>query len=209
MQIKKMLLQYLYLNNKNIKNISSLASSSLDTINPDYISGLTQADGSFSCGIQIIDNGSKGKRLRFTPKFEIVVDLDSKLALNIIQKYFGCGKVVERQSDFSARFIVTNLDDLRNIIIPNLFFFLNKNQEKKQIILYFNKLHAFNLFELILELLTKKHKERDNVAILRCAISMNKSSRRTEEEINELSQMLGCSQPVTKIQDNIIEMTSK
>ena len=35
MQIKKMLLQYLYLNNKNIKNISSLASSSLHTINPD------------------------------------------------------------------------------------------------------------------------------------------------------------------------------
>ena len=167
-----------------------------NSIDPNYISGLTQADGSFSCGIEKIENK---QRLRFRPKFELVVDLNSKNALYKIQEYFSCGEVILRSSDHSARFIVTNLDDLRKFIIPHF----------KNYPVFFNKLHAFNLFTNILELLTKKHKNRDNLLILRLAISMNPVSRRTEEQIQEFSLILGNSQPIIKINNNIKNQTSE
>lgn len=158
------------------RNINTNWAKFNNLIDPYYISGLTQADGSFSCGIQKIES----RRLRFRPKFEIVVDLDSKDVLDLIKKYFNCGSIHIKIKDHSASFIVTNLDELRYLIIPHFNLYP----------VYFNKLHALNLLSLILELLYKKHKDRDNISIFSLAISMNEASRRTDEEIKELFSII-------------------
>jgi LAGLIDADG endonuclease len=180
------------------RNINTNLSKFNNFIDPYYISGLTQADGSFSCGIQKIES----RRLRFRPKFEIVVDLDSKDVLDLIQKYFNCGSIQIKTKDHSASFIVTNLEELRDIIIPHF----------KLYPVYFNKLHALNLLALILELLGKKHKNRDNVSIFSLAISMNEaSSRRKDEEIKELFSIISPEGEkdikFLKIQNNITSVT--
>jgi len=115
-------------------------------LTPGYITGLTQSDGSFSCGISIIDK----RLINFRPVFQITVDLNSKHVLDSIISYFGCGKLTIDSLRHTATYQVTKKTDLLNIIIPHFNSFP----------LFCAKLHAFNLFQLILENLNKNiHKE--------------------------------------------------
>ena len=188
--------------NNNITNEknNNLINNQLDKLNPNYISGLTQSDGSFSCGISIIKS-KKGNKLRFRPKFDLCLDKDSINALNAIKQYFGCGQITNEQPDRSVSFIVSNLKDLKNIIIPHFFNYP----------VFFNKLHAFQLLVNIVNLMEDKKEYRDNATILRSAISMNTASRRTKEQINILYSIIGISfdKILPKIPYNIKTITSK
>lgn len=205
-----------YLNKKICQQFSTLNySKPIKIIDPYYISGLTQADGSFFCSIEKINKKDhpNSKGLTFTPIFDITLDLDSKFTLDQIQSYFGCGKVITKLSDNTVRYRVINRKDLVNIIIPHF----------KTYPVFFNKLHAFNLFSKILELLSpvllpvvlpnKKQRsgERDLKRILTLSVSMNLASRRTDKDILELSQILGLSsnEPIKKIPYTICNITSE
>ena len=105
-------------------------------LTPGYITGLTQTDGCFTCVIYI----SSLKTISFTPLFEITVDLTSKYVLDEICKYFGCGNVTINEPNHTGHFKVTKKDDLLNIIIPHFNLYP----------LFSAKLHAFELFKLIM-----------------------------------------------------------
>jgi hypothetical protein len=105
-------------------------------LTPGYITGLTQTDGCFTCGIYI----SSLKTISFTPLFEITADLTSKYVLDEICKYFGCGNVTINEPNHTGHFKVTKKDDLLNIIIPHFNLYP----------LFSAKLHAFELFKLIM-----------------------------------------------------------
>jgi len=169
-------------------------------LKPNYISGLTQADGSFNCGITVTKSNNN-LNLRFRPKFEIVLDKDSKDVLIAIQHFFNCGTISKENKDGSVNYVVSNLIDLKNIIIPH---FLNYP-------VLFNKLHAFQLLCKIVKLMEFKHQLRDKVEILRLAISMNVVSRRTKEHINYLYSILGIASDkiLPNISDNINTITSE
>jgi hypothetical protein len=68
-----------YLKNKKIcKQFSILNySKPFEVIDPYYISGLTQADGSFFCSIEKINKKDhpNSKGLTFTPIFDITLDI--------------------------------------------------------------------------------------------------------------------------------------
>lgn len=185
----KILLKNGYIDNKCFSTAPSKIGVT-NNIDPYYISGLTQADGSFSCGTIVTSNG---KNISFKPKFEIVVDFDSKQVLEKIQLFFGCGTITDRLNDHTSHFIVHNKEELRSIIVPHF----------KKYPVFFNKLHAFNLLIRILELLAANFKDRDNISILRMAVSMNAASRRTEEQIQELAKILGYNKKINKIPDTI------
>ena len=173
--------------------------SSINNISKaQYISGLTQSDGSFFCSIEKVIKKDKSKGLTFTPIFDLTADLDSKHALDLIQNYFCCGSVSINYKDSTARYRVINRADLINIIIPHF----------KAYPVFFNKLHAFNLFIQILEHLSLKPKDRDLKEILKLSVSMNTSSRRTDDEIKKLCDILDIS-PVTKIPDKTLKLTSE
>lgn len=200
-QKTKLNMNFKYLN-KICKQFSTLSySKPIKVIDPYYISGLTQADGSFFCSIEKINkkNHPNSKGLTFTPIFDITLDLDSKSTLDQIQSYFECGKVITKLSDNTARYRVINRKDLVNIIIPHF----------KTYPVFFNKLHAFNLFSQILELLSPISSERDLKRILTLTVSMNLASRRTDKDILELSQILGLINTIKKIPDTICNITSE
>lgn len=87
-------------------------------LSPGYITGLTQTDGSFSCGTAIYKT-KNGKSISFQLIFEISTDLDSKYVLDSIQAYFGCGKVVIDFKDHTAKFLVSSRKELSQFIIPH------------------------------------------------------------------------------------------
>lgn len=152
----------------------------LTKIHPDYISGLTQTDGCFACAVYKCTRSPYGIRLK--PEFSITADLDSISVLYLIQQYFGCGIISIRKTGYCADFRVSNLKDLINIIIPHF----HKNT------IFCSKLHAFNLFELIVNaLVNKTHRSKEERALLlNYAFSMNAVTQRTKERIDEIYSML-------------------
>jgi hypothetical protein len=149
-------------------------------LTPGYIAGLTQTDGSISCGIVISNNNN----ISFVLTFNITMDLDSKNVLESIQKYLGCGRIQINKNNYTVDFIVTVRSDLINIIIP--FF--------KDYKLFGPKLHAFKLFVKIVETLKDGPKSltadnKKELVIL--ALSMNKTTFRKEERFEEIKIALG------------------
>ena len=154
-----------------------------------YISGLTQADGSFFCSVIISPKHRFG--IQFRPKFTITADLDSKYVLDSIQSFFNCGNVTVNNKNHTAEFEVVRIEELYNIIIPH---FLNYP-------VFCAKLHAFNLFQEIVNALFNKDKRtiEGRVELLKLALSMNTTTNRTEERIDSLYSLLGVTDPGDKV----------
>lgn len=151
-------------------------SGQLINITPDYISGLTQTDGSFSCSLK----SSKSCRfgIQFSPEFNISAEIGSKHVLELIQKYFGCGIIYTNPKTNSALFVVTKLSDIYTIILPHFIKYP----------VYCAKLHAFKLFTKIVSALYNKEMKslEERRELLRMALSMNPFSNRKSERINLL-----------------------
>jgi len=151
-------------------------------LTPGYITGLTQTDGCFSCGFIVTPN----KTLSFALIFIITADLPCKYVLDEICKYFGCGNVNINKPNNTANFVVTKTDDLLNIIIPHF----NENP------LFCAKLHAFDLFKLIINEKIKNKNNKDKgwkKEIVQMGLSMNKISLRKAERMDEIYEILGIS----------------
>ena len=86
-------------------------------MSPDYITGLSQTDGSFFCSVIMSSRHKFG--LQFRPKFTITADLDSKHVLDSIKVFFNCGKVTINNKNHTAEFEVVILKELYEIIIPH------------------------------------------------------------------------------------------
>lgn len=161
-----------------------LTKTNISSINPYYISGFTQADGSFFCVIKI----NRQKFLQFSPTFSITADSDSKFALEKIRDFFNCGTIYDVSRNNTAEYKVTNLTELQTIIIPHF----------KNYPVFFKKLHAFNLFTLIVELLIesqgKDYRHFDfktrNIKLTKLVLSMNKASLRSQDRINKIWSLL-------------------
>lgn len=153
----------------------------LNQINPWYVSGLTQADGTFFCVVSHKANVLFG--LQFRPKFAITQDLGSIDVLVKVQDYFGCGIIHTNLKNHSAELVVDNKLDLMNVIIPHFI--------KYSVVL--DKLHSFNLFrQILVALVNRTHRTAEERAkLLNMALSMNPVSQRTPENINALYTKLG------------------
>lgn len=181
----------------NNRNISTSVSNDIikEKIKPNYISGLVQADGSFSCGTKIVKNNN----IQFTPKFDIAMDTSSQYVLEDIQKQLhGVGKIDPVEADHCSHLTVIKQDQINEVIIP---FFL-KNP------VYFNKLHAFELLIEIMKELGKK-RNKDNFELLLMALSMNKNTKRTDAQISRLFNVYGLTDNGYRILDTHVELQNK
>nr|YP_009162953.1 hypothetical protein [Phycomyces blakesleeanus]AKT93720.1 hypothetical protein [Phycomyces blakesleeanus] len=155
----------------NLK-IEELILPKLPPINSDFVSGLTDGDGSFFIGFR--GNG------RITASYTVIQESSCKSVLEELVDYFNCGKVYDLKSK-SSRFQVENLDDICNKIIPNF-----KNNE-----LLTDKNTHFHLFSRACELIQNKaHKTQEGlVEIIDLAYNMNKEGKGrklTKEEYTNL-----------------------
>jgi hypothetical protein len=95
------------LNNNNLK------------LNPDFITGLTEAEGSFSI-VKHKDNRAKFD-IHISLRFKITMLSNAIDLLNMIKSFFDCGSVVQNK-DGSVDFLVRDINSLNNIVLP--YFFL-------------------------------------------------------------------------------------
>jgi len=157
-------------------------------LSPDYISGLTQADGSFFCSIKIAPKHLFG--IQFQPKFTITADFDSKFILESIQSYLNCGNITINTKKHTAEFGVVRLAELYNIIIPHF----------NNYPIFCAKYHAFKLFSQIVTALFNKEKRsiQERRELLKLALSMNITTNRKIETIDKLFTILGVNEEASK-----------
>lgn len=139
---------------------SDLTNTFESLISPEFISGLTDGDGSFFVSFK--------NNKRITVNYTIIQDSDSKSVLTEVKDYFNCGEVYDLKSR-AARFQVENLTDLTNIIIPHFMKYPLKT----------NKIEHFKIFCKVCELLLlNDHKtEEGYIKIIELAYDMNNNGK--------------------------------
>lgn len=156
----------------NVALESDLINIVESSISPEFISGLTDGDGSFFISFR--------KNKRITVNYTIIQDSECKSVLTEVKDYFNCGKVYDLKSR-AVRFQVENLADITNIIIPHFMKYPLKT----------NKNEHLNIFCKVCELLlTNDHKTNEGYnKIIDLAYDMNKngkSRKLPKEEFIEL-----------------------
>lgn len=131
----------------------------MKNLNPDYIIGLVDGEGSFTVYIRNIDKESLAKRrVVVEPKFYIKLIERDKEILYKLKNFFGCGSVYFQRDtrpnhQNCYRYEVYNRDDLLKRIIP--FFKINN--------LKFNsKKNDFKIFCKLMEMIVKKEHLKDS-----------------------------------------------
>jgi len=165
-------------------------------IHPQYISGFSLSDGSFSIQFNRRTNSSK---LYFIPVFMITQNIDSIDVLYKIQKYFNCGSIVVNNNKNAANFVISSRKDLQSILIPHF----------NNYPIHGAKQQAFHIFEHIVNLLSNsKHvyqSPQEMANIIQLASLMNSSSQRTESYINGLYDFVGARPTIDSIELPIIK----
>ena len=136
-------------------------------LNPFYITGFTEGEGSFYVGI-LARKLNAGWEVR--PSFSLSQnEKDTKLIHSLID-FFGCGHVRPSKTDNTVKYEVRSLKDLQNKIIPHF--------EKYQ--LQGRKKQDFETFKKVIEIMkNNKHLERNGIMeIAEMALTMTKNPRR-------------------------------
>ena len=116
----------------------------------DYIAGFVDGEGCFALTFRRDVRHERGKRTGIKPvyfywkaQFVIVLRNDDRQLLERIREALNCGSITITQN--SARYQVTNLDDLKYKIVP----FFEKHQ------LYGKKMNDFYLWHRAVDILHK------------------------------------------------------
>jgi hypothetical protein len=92
-------------------------------LNPDYIIGLVDGEGSFTAYIRKPNLKNEKRRAKAEPRFYLKLIEKDKDILYELKKFFGCGNVYfqkDRRENHQNcyRYEVANRNDLEKIIIP-------------------------------------------------------------------------------------------
>ena len=127
-----------------------------------WIVGFTDGEGCFC--VSINRNRKTNLGWQVMPEFVISQGLKSKKSLDIIERYFKCGRIfINRRKDNHkeniCRYCVRSLSDLDKKIIP----FFKENKLKTE------KLKSFRQFSKIVRMMLKKHEHLTLKGIYRIA----------------------------------------
>lgn len=111
----------------------------IGTLNPYWVTGFTDAEGSFSCIIAQRPSGL----WKISLSFEINLHTKDIGILYALQSFFGCGNVTSRPARNLSVFRVTRLDDIIFIIIPHFLAYPLYSQ--KQLDFYLWKFIAIQM----------------------------------------------------------------
>ena len=136
--------------NKNIKNNV--------TLNPYYITGLTEADGSFIISFE--KNKEMLLGFRIVPIFNVTQHIDSINVLNELKNYFNCGHIITNGN--TASFVIKGVKNILAEIIPHFIKYP----------LLGDKSRSFEILKLIIDMINKKeHLILKNFAIIAVTFS--------------------------------------
>ena len=127
------------------KNYSTLSNSSLNnSLDPWFVTGFTDAEGSFK--ILILKDPNNKTNWTVKTRFSIGLHKKDILILESLKSYFGGIGTISSHDDDSVQYRVASLKEIRDIIIPHF--------DKYQLIT--NKKADFILFKQIISLINNK-----------------------------------------------------
>jgi len=127
-----------------------MKASSLMYLNPDYIVGLVDGEGSFTVYIRNVETEKKVlRRVTVEPKFYLKLIEKDKEILEALKNYFGCGSVYFQKDtrpnhQNCYRYEVYNRNDITSVIIP--FF-------KKHTLKFNSKRSDFETFCVLMKMI--------------------------------------------------------
>lgn len=87
----------------------------LDNINPNWVTGFSDAESSFVLGIYASESRSSGWRV--APEFKITLHTRDEFVLEKLQAFFGVGVINKYMN--TVNYKVRKFEDICNIIIPH------------------------------------------------------------------------------------------
>lgn len=118
-------------------NISNLAFK----LNPYFITGLTEAEGSFSLGFH--KNNKAKFKFSVGLRYKITMLENEVELLKMVQSFFDCG-VLSQNRDGTVDFLVRDFSSISNIIIPH---FLKYPLRGTKYLDFISFKEAFNIFD--------------------------------------------------------------
>ncbi len=124
----------------------------MQNLNPDYIVGLVDGEGSFTVYVRDPSKPSLNRRVTVEPKFYVKLIERDKIILESLQKFFGCGTIYLQKDSRPNhqqcyRYEVFNRKELLEIIIPFFKIYTLKFPSKNL---------DFTIFCEIMKLIEKK-----------------------------------------------------
>jgi len=86
------------------------------TLNPMWVTGFTDAEGSF---IISISKRPGTNNLLFRASFEIGLSTKDLAILNEIRDFFKVGQITERKTKYTTSYTVSQINTLKDVIIPH------------------------------------------------------------------------------------------
>ena len=163
--------------NNNINNLNKNFIEPIISLDANWVTGITDAEGSF---IIADSKGSNGANPKISLRFSLTQKSHSVGILFGLQNFFGCGQVIP-SSNGCMRFVVQRQEDIINKIIPHFIKYP----------LQTSKALNFNSFKEAAEIVAKgQHLNPDGLnKILYLKSTMNKA-RPFEELFNHYSATL-------------------
>ena len=136
-------------------------------LNPFYITGFTEGEGSFYVGI-LPRRMKNGWEVR--PSFSLSQNEKDKELVSSLIDFFGCGFVRPSKNDRTVKYEVRSLKDIENKIIPHFEKYQLEGRKKKD----------FDAFKKAVEIMKiNKHLEKEGlIEIVSLVLTMTKNHRR-------------------------------
>lgn len=137
-------------------------------LNPYYVTGLIEGEGSFYVGILPRKLGEVDWEVR--PSFSISQSWRNRGIIFRLKEFFGCGFIRPSKKDNTIKYEVRSLKELREKILPHFEKYPLEGEKKKD----------FEIFKEILEMMEKKeHLKKDGLLrIIEKVIKMTKNEKR-------------------------------
>jgi len=153
--------------------LGSVKSNSILT--PWYITGMSDGEGSFQTTIQDIKGKGETGYKTFL-EFKITQKNHSVGILHEIKKFFGYGRInVDNNKTSTMKFIVTNINDLMNKVIPHFDKYSLKTSKH---------LNCLDFKKAVIIMNEKKHYSIEGIKSLKEIKSKMKKSRLFQDKFN-------------------------
>ncbi|HIE36254.1 MAG TPA: endonuclease [Candidatus Omnitrophica bacterium] len=137
-------------------------------LNPYYVSGFADGEGSFS--ITISPNVKFNIGWQITPSFSLSQNKNSRAILFKIKNFFGCGSIRPSRKDNTYKYEVRSIKDLKEKIIPHFEKYSLHTAKRKD----------FNIFKEVVRLMhNNEHLNKEGLkTIFSLLEEMNPNSKK-------------------------------
>lgn len=158
-------------------------------LDPDWVTGFTDAEGCFSVIIEI----SKEFKKKVRVSFEINLHVMDKEILYKIQSFFGVGAVYIREDRKLAVYRVTNANYIKDVIIPHFTNFPLNSKKRLDFLLW---------SEVIKLILNKDHLTPDGfLKVLSYYASINRGV--SKKVLEYYPNIIPADKPIINLPDNL------